>query len=1302
MEEFGGRCERPGCDGVMVPRRGKFGLFWGCSNWQPSKTVDGVESEGCKFTKRVRQLSKTHSFVVLEAESVHEFWLYLRTRVPPTQRKRQREKSAQPPRQRDSQRRRTTGEKSTGASPNVNATPDCPSQQAPAPAQGRWITALSRAAKSPNPGAPLDLRNPVASAGGVEESHYSVESLVAASGLRPLRMDSRPAGAWGAIFRMREYELVQSTLVQVLAASTDYTLLPIPPSTLQALRGCASAAVTCGDSSGGGGGGEDEARWEAISDRVPRRLRACLLPYQIEGVEFVCACGGRALIADDMGLGKTLQALASAAALDAFPLLIVCPATLRLVWAHECEKWLPQHAAVGKLHVIFGHGDVLPIDATPSIVIVSYHMLRALEARLLAARWEMVIFDESHSIRVTKWPGESELTRAALAMASRVPRAVLLSGTPSLTRPFGLFHQVDALCPGLLGPTKLHFAMAYCPGGHGALWREGRARRGEGRASLAEGASSRPWELNLLLRSTVMLRRLKQHVLAQLPPKIRQLVPICIHDGESVRAARRCARAGAGFAAQEGSEARILASGRSEHSAASVACAVADGDPQPDGVGEVLRDLAATTVMPGAAGEVMTQYRAVGMAKVDGGIGWLLRLLRQRMLQLDELEDERRCHKVRDDGTGALEHGSLKIVVFGHHRSVLDRIHAALLEINEARGGAAVAAGAGGRLSGCRGRGRSVGAEGEDSDGSSDGAAWRRESGTSDGAGGRQCLPEEVKVVRIDGETPTRQRVEILKDYHECSEAAVAIVSVTAGGQGVDLSCASVAVFFEIPPDCGWVRQAEDRLHRRGQESPVVIYYLVAASPPLRCGNRGVMATDERARGRDGEGGEEAGEVVSKLAELDRRRWGAVGRMIRAIGDVTDGPAHSQGLAVQENGKEEAEHLRTKPAEHGVGGSASGGVGGKPGHAGEAGSRASVIRGRGNVGTQRRRQPAIGLVTPPPEGLSAPREIRAVPAENSLSSPLRAVWFRVSRYTGLVHVLVQRSAESEPSALGLTLDSVLLGAADVSDAAVHDWVAAVDADVAAGSDGEHWRLLTDAATTGAGIWEAGRQAYAVFAALPSRRQRMMAGSLTCWRLAAPPRAGLNSDRGRAGTLEGGGAEEGALRGRLEVWGGGVVEAEDKPLGRSLELEAGVSQVGGEVKDVLEPLEPDAERLGRGADGNKELLGVVGPGCVLESEGAPRQSSVRRFARRQDVAQGAAPLPAGGSWVSVSVATGRSGSRGRTVEYRWGFSAAGNPLCKWCMRDLGSQFFHDGALRAQQQRVLCPHDLFCSGFLLSFV
>jgi len=27
----------------------------------------------------------------------------------------------------------------------------------------------------------------------------------------------------------------------------------------------------------------------------------------------------------------------------------------------ECEKWLPLYAAVGQLHVVFGHGDMLPV-----------------------------------------------------------------------------------------------------------------------------------------------------------------------------------------------------------------------------------------------------------------------------------------------------------------------------------------------------------------------------------------------------------------------------------------------------------------------------------------------------------------------------------------------------------------------------------------------------------------------------------------------------------------------------------------------------------------------------------------------------------------------------------------------------------------------------------------------------------------------------------------------------------------------------------------------------------------------------
>jgi hypothetical protein len=44
---------------------------------------------------------------------------------------------------------------------------------------------------------------------------------------------------------------------------------------------------------------------------------------------------------DEMGLGKTVQALGIAAYFaHEWPLLIVCPASLRFVWVAEIEQWM--------------------------------------------------------------------------------------------------------------------------------------------------------------------------------------------------------------------------------------------------------------------------------------------------------------------------------------------------------------------------------------------------------------------------------------------------------------------------------------------------------------------------------------------------------------------------------------------------------------------------------------------------------------------------------------------------------------------------------------------------------------------------------------------------------------------------------------------------------------------------------------------------------------------------------------------------------------------------------------------------
>jgi len=70
-----------------------------------------------------------------------------------------------------------------------------------------------------------------------------------------------------------------------------------------------------------------------------------LFPHQRAGVAFL-ATAKRALLADEPGLGKTAQAIRALKELndrgeEVFPILIVCPNTLKKNWAREFAKWWP-------------------------------------------------------------------------------------------------------------------------------------------------------------------------------------------------------------------------------------------------------------------------------------------------------------------------------------------------------------------------------------------------------------------------------------------------------------------------------------------------------------------------------------------------------------------------------------------------------------------------------------------------------------------------------------------------------------------------------------------------------------------------------------------------------------------------------------------------------------------------------------------------------------------------------------------------------------------------------------------------
>lgn len=70
-----------------------------------------------------------------------------------------------------------------------------------------------------------------------------------------------------------------------------------------------------------------------------------LFPHQRAGVAFL-STAKRALLADEPGLGKTAQAIRALKALhdkgeDVFPILVVCPNTLKKNWAREFQRWWP-------------------------------------------------------------------------------------------------------------------------------------------------------------------------------------------------------------------------------------------------------------------------------------------------------------------------------------------------------------------------------------------------------------------------------------------------------------------------------------------------------------------------------------------------------------------------------------------------------------------------------------------------------------------------------------------------------------------------------------------------------------------------------------------------------------------------------------------------------------------------------------------------------------------------------------------------------------------------------------------------
>jgi SNF2 family DNA or RNA helicase len=176
------------------------------------------------------------------------------------------------------------------------------------------------------------------------------------------------------------------------------------------------------------------------------RLLGDLRPYQQDGVGFLVRRDA-ALLADEMGLGKTVQ---TAVAIDLClrqkgcdRALIISPASLRLNWERELNRWAPGLA----VKRVLGRSEdrlayyLLPIP----VLIASYEQIRAdMPSIAPSVAFDLVILDEAQRIK-------NRHSAAALGThLIRRARSWALTGTPVENSPEDLVSIFQFLRPGLL------------------------------------------------------------------------------------------------------------------------------------------------------------------------------------------------------------------------------------------------------------------------------------------------------------------------------------------------------------------------------------------------------------------------------------------------------------------------------------------------------------------------------------------------------------------------------------------------------------------------------------------------------------------------------------------------------------------------------------------------------------------------------------------------------------------------------------------------------------------------------------
>lgn len=447
---------------------------------------------------------------------------------------------------------------------------------------------------------------------------------------------------------------------------------------------------------------------ENCSKYLPGKVIKALKPYQRKAIVFAAFHKGRCIIGDEMGLGKSFESIACYRyfkgedihkGMAPGKLLIVCPSSLRIQWSEELCKWLPDdftHPSKDILVVLKGSDYVKDIAEKSKVIITSYDLASKLSNQLWDINVDTAIVDECHMLKNP----DSKRTKNLSPLLRTRKRIFLLSGTPALARPKELFSQIGIIDKNLF-PRFHNYGVKYC-NGHELPFKV-RTRKNIMVNAWDYNGSSNLGELNLILREKIMIRRQKEEVLKELPPKMREKIFVNIALSKAFKKKMLKMR-------------EKITSEKNFHP---------------------------KSKEPEREKSILEMYQAMSKLKTQSACKYI------------------------EEFFEANEDPSLKVLIFAHHKVMLDAIES--------------------------------------------------------------VCTNKIKLgyMRIDGSVDSKKRAQGVTDFQNDPKCRIGILSITAAGVGLTLTKATIAIFCELHWTPGILQQAEARMHRIGQEKRVVVHYLI-------------------------------------------------------------------------------------------------------------------------------------------------------------------------------------------------------------------------------------------------------------------------------------------------------------------------------------------------------------------------------------------------------------------------------------------------------------------------------------------